>query len=80
MKKLFTLLSLVLMLAALALSPKPASATGSCPLQGGSASTYCGSYACTDKSSPEGYGYGSTCYYYCVDSICQSGNYPECCN
>jgi hypothetical protein len=79
MKKLLTLFSLVLMLAAMVAVPKPVSATSSCPLQGGSASVYCATYACGNPYGVLGSGYGSTCYYYCYDSICQSGNLPQCC-
>lgn len=79
MKKLLTLFSLLLMLAAMVAIPKPASATSSCPLQGGSASVYCADYACSNPYGSQGSGYGSACYYYCYDSICESGNLPQCC-
>ena len=92
MKKLFTLFALVLMLAAIIAVPTTASASGSCPLSGGSASAYCAS-ACgnpygtntdgpggTNRGPSQGSGGGSACYYYCYNSICQSGSLPQCCN
>lgn len=79
MKKLFTLFSLVLVLATLIAAPKPVLATDSCPLSGGSASTYCADYACSGEGAL-GSGYGSTCYYYCVESICENGTVPQCCD
>jgi hypothetical protein len=72
MKKLLTLFSLLLMLAAMIAAPKTALAGGSCPLPGGSAYAYCADYAC--PGSPVG-----DCVSLCVESICQSGNLPQCC-
>jgi len=70
MKKLFTLFSLLLILAALIAVPKTVSASGSCPLPGSSAQSYCMNTAC-EYDNPGSFGYNE-----CVIS-CESALYFE---
>lgn len=70
MKKLISLLSLMLILAALIVAPKPAIAQSSCPLPGSSAAQYCYDDCTSIYGEPNCGSYGcQECYTSCDGSL-----------